>query len=127
MNRLHNDNARSGERGAVSIKALLIMLAAAAVLFAVIKFVPVYVEQNKLIYDVDELARVASLRGYEDEKITRDIERIRGEYELPKDSIVMVSSGSNKVQLTLTYTRTIDLLVTSYEWQVEHKTPARFL
>jgi hypothetical protein len=127
MNRLHNDNARSGERGAVSIKALLIMLAAAAVLFAVIKFVPVYVEQNKLIYDVDELARVASLRGYEDEKITRDIERIRGEYELPKDSIVMVSSGSNKVQLTLTYTRTIDLLVTSYEWQVEHKTPDRYL
>jgi hypothetical protein len=103
------------------------MLAAAAVLFAVIKFVPVYVEQNKLIYDVDELARVASLRGYEDEKITRDIERIRGEYELPKDSIVMVSSGVDKVQLTLTYTRSIDLLVTTYEWQVEHKTPDRYL
>jgi hypothetical protein len=111
----------------VSIKTLLILLAAAAVLFAVIKFVPVYVEQNKLIYDIDELARVASLRGYEEEKINRDIERIRGEYELPAGSINMVSSGVDRVQLTLTYTRSIDLLVTTYEWQVEHKTPARFL
>lgn len=121
MNRVRQDKARAGERGAVSIKTIFIMLVAGAVLFAVMKFVPVYVEQNKLLHDIDELARVAALRGYKEEKINMDIERIRGEYELPKGSINMVAGADKKVEITVQYTRSIDLLVATYEWQVEHK------
>ena len=104
----------------MSIKTLFIVLAAMAFVFALIRFVPVYIEQNKLIHDVDELARVAALRGYKEERIHTDIERLRSAYELPEGSINMVSKD-NKVEITLGYTRTIDLIVTTYDWQVEHK------
>src|SRR5215510_2100474 len=116
-----NKNAgdRSGERGAISIKALLGLLVLAAAAFLVIKIAPVYVEQQKVVHDVDDLANKAAVRGMKEDKINQEIKRIRGEYDLPENGINLASRDKG-VQISVSYQRDIDLLVTTYAWKVDH-------
>jgi hypothetical protein len=112
-------NPRVGERGAVSIKVLLALFAAAIVAFVVIKIAPVYVEQRDVIYHADELANKATIRSWKEDKIMEEAQRFRNDYSLPEDSVIVRTKG-NKVEITVGYTRSIDLLVTTYDWKVEH-------
>jgi hypothetical protein len=117
MRNAHSLDSRSDERGAVSIKALLGILIAGAATFVMIKIVPIYTQQRSLIYDVDELARVAAVRNYKDDKISKDIQKIQEQYDLPADSIRLVERD-RVVKIEVDYSKDIDLLVTSYKWHV---------
>src|SRR3982751_6694546 len=119
MRNVSGDNVRAGERGAISIKALLTMVLVVSALFILIKIGPVYIEQRKVTHDLDELARIAAVRGWKEDKISQDANRIRGEYELP-EGCINVTAHDRKVQIVLGYTRAIDLLVTTYNWQVAY-------
>ena len=44
---------------------------------------------------------------------------IRKEYDLPENSISMVSREAGKVKITVNYKKDIDLLVTTYQWKVD--------
>lgn len=110
----------SRQRGAVSIKTLLALALIGVLAFLAIKIVPVYVEQQRVVHDVNELARIAAVRGWKEDKINKDIQRISGEYSLPDNGINFVSSGEKGVQIAISYQRNIDLLVTTYQWKVDH-------
>ena len=113
-----NDDARVGERGAISIKALLMLFMLAIATFLVIKFAPVYIEQRKLMYEVEELARVIAVRNWKEEKIEPEVKKIRGTYDLPDGSINVVKRDRD-VQITIGYIKPVDLLVTTYDWKVD--------
>jgi hypothetical protein len=115
---MKNIDSRAGERGAVSIKTLFTFLAIGIVLFSAIKFIPVYSEQRQVIYEVEEMAQKASVRNLKEEDVKRAVEALRIKYDLPEGSIKIDSFASNKVQITLSYTRVIDLMITSYSWPV---------
>ena len=110
---------RAGERGAVSIKVALALFISAALAFVVIKIAPVYVEQRDVIYRVDELARIAAVRGWKEDRINQDIEKLRNEFDLPEKSITLVSD-QKIVKINVGYTRPVNLLVTTYDWKVEY-------
>ena len=116
---------RAGERGAVSIKAIIVVFLLASAIFLVMKLAPVYVEQRKVIFDVEELARIATVRGYKDERIAPEIAKIRTTYDLPEGSINLLERVGPGVQIVVTYTRSVDLLVTTYDWKVEHRIVGR--
>src|SRR5438128_4206265 len=109
----------SDERGAIWIKTLLVLVVLAVVAFMVVKLAPVYVEQQKVVHDVDDLANKAAVRSMKEDKINQEIKRIRGEYELPENSI-NVAARDKGVQISVSYQRDIDLLVTTYSWKVDH-------
>jgi len=109
---------RPRERGAITIKAALILVFLFVAGFIVVKVTPAYVEQTKIVHDVNELARIAAVRGWKEEKINQDIKRIRVEYELPENAINLVGRD-NGVQITIGYERNIDLFVTNYTWRVD--------
>jgi len=111
---------RSGELGAVSIKTILMLVALVAAAFVVIKIAPVYVDERQITFKVDDLANKSAVRNSKEADIEKAIEAIRKEYELPENSINIVSREAGRVQISLTYQKTIDLLVTSYEWKVAH-------
>jgi hypothetical protein len=113
-----NNDARAGERGAISIKALLILFTLAVTVFLVIKVVPVYVEQRKLMWDIEELARIAAVRNWKEDKIEPEVKKIRGTYDLPDGSINVVKHDRD-VQIKIGYIRAIDLVVTTYDWKVD--------
>jgi uncharacterized membrane protein len=117
---MNSRNPRAGERGAVSIKTIITVFIVACVAFVVMKIAPVYIEQRKVIYDVEELARIAAVRNFKDDKITAELGRICGSYELPEGSINLTQHNGQTVHIAITYTRSVDLVVTTYSWKVEH-------
>jgi len=121
MSNLTDKQARADERGAISIKALLVLVFVGVAAFLVIKLAPVYIEQTRVIHDVTEVARVAAVRGWKEDRINQDIKRIRGEYELPENGIsYMAGLDKDKgVQIAISYQRNIDLFVTTYTWKVD--------
>jgi len=99
---------------------VLALVIVAVVAFGVIKIAPVYIEQQRVVHEVNELARVAAVRGWKDDKINQDIKRISVEYTLPDNGINFVGKSEKGVQINVAYQRNIDLLVTTYEWKVDH-------
>jgi len=126
MSNLSDTQFRSGERGAITIKAALIMVLLFVAGFLVLKVTPAYVEQTKVVHDVNELARIATVRGWKEDRINQDIKRIRSEYQLPENAINLVSRD-NGVHITIGYQRDIDLFVTSYAWKVDQTAIGRDL
>jgi len=120
MSNVTGTDARLRERGAVSIKTLLGLALAGVAAFVLIKIVPVYVEQQKVVHDVNELARIAAVRNWKEDRIAQDIKRISVEYDLPDDGINLVSRGEKGIQIAVSYQRTVDLVVTTYSWKVDH-------
>src|SRR5437868_15306979 len=119
--------SRAGERGAVSIKAILSIGLALAALFVVIKIVPVYWDEQQIKHQVDELARITENQNMKPEKISKRIEEIRSEFNLPEDSIMMTAVSNQSAQFFLKYSVTIDFIVSSYVWKVDYVTVGRGL
>jgi hypothetical protein len=111
---------RAGERGAISIKTLLVLVFVGAAALLVVKITPVYVEQTRVIHDANELANKAAVRGWKEDKINSEIKLVQKEYELPEGGITFVTRDEKGVHLGITYQRNIDLFVTTYEWKVDH-------
>ena len=111
--------SRDRERGAVSLKAVFGLFVAAALVFTLIKFVPVYIEQQQLKHEIDELANKAAIRNLSDDKIALDVKKLLTDYSLPDGSINFVAKD-RRVKVVVGYKRDIDLLVTSYVWQVDY-------
>ena len=120
MSNVTGTDARSRERGAISIKVLLALALVGVVAFMVIKLAPVYIEQQKVVHDVSELARIAAVRGWKEDRIAQDIKRLSVEYNLPDNGINFLSRGDKGVQIAVSYQRDVDLLVTTYSWKVDY-------
>lgn len=120
MSDVTGTDSRPQERGAISIKVLLALVLVGIAAFMVIKLAPVYIEQQKVLHDVNELARIAAVRGWKEDRITQDIKRLSVEYNLPNNGINFVSRSDKGVQIAVSYQRNIDLLVTTYSWKVDH-------
>jgi hypothetical protein len=119
MRDVMNEETRAGERGAVNIKTMVMILALCCVAFVAIKLVPIYIEQRGVVYDVEELARIAAVRGWKEDKINPEIAKIRGKYDLPEGSINLLSRDQS-VRISIGYNRAVDLLLTTYNWKVEN-------
>jgi hypothetical protein len=99
---------------------LLGLVLVGIVAFVVIKLAPVYIEQQQVVHDVNELARIAAVRGWKEDRIAQDIKRLSVAYNLPDNGINFLSRGEKGVQIAISYQRNIDLLVTVYSWKVDH-------
>lgn len=127
MNHVTGTHARPQERGAVSIKALLIIVVLVGITFVLIKVVPVYIDERQVTYKVDDLANKSAVRNSKEEDIKRAIDLIRRDYDLPENSINLVSRESGKVQISVTYQKDIDLLFTTYQWKVSYTSAGKDL
>ena len=119
------DQPHAGERGAVTIKTLLTFAFVGALLFSVFKVVPVYTEQRQVIFDVDELANKSAVRNLKEEEVKKAMASLRDKYSLPENSLKLDSYSTNKAQLTLSYSRPIDFIVTTYNWKVDYKSEGK--
>ena len=114
--------SRKGELGAVSIKAVLIVVFLGVALLLLVKMVPVYIEQQQIEHNTDELARKASLGlgAYSKDKINNEIQSIINENQLPEGSIQISTLDGNHAEISVKYTRNVDLWITSYAWDVNY-------
>lgn len=120
MSNLTNKQMRAGERGAISIKTLLVFVIVGVTAMLVIKITPIYIEQTRVIHDVSELANKAAVRNWKEDKINPEIKLIQTEYDLPEGGITFVARDERGVHLNIAYQRNINLFVTTYEWKVDY-------
>lgn len=120
-------DTRANERGAVKIQAVLTFVVIGIIAFVLIKIVPVYIEQRGIQTEVDELARISAVRSYKQDQIKKGIEKILTDNSLPAESVTMVTLAENKVHLKLEYTRTIDFIVTQWDWAVNYTAEGKAL
>lgn len=120
MSNVTGTDARPRERGAISIKVLLALVLVGIAAFLVIKIAPVYVNERQVTFKVDDLANKSAVRNSKEDVIKKAIEAIQKEYDLPENSINLVSREPGKVQISLSYQKDIDLLVTTYQWKVNY-------
>jgi hypothetical protein len=113
-------DARPRELGAVSIKTILVLLLLAIAAFLLIKLIPAYVDERQVTFKVEDLANKSAVRNSKDVDIQKAIEVITKEYDLPVNSINVVSREQGRVQISINYQRSIDLVVTTYQWKVTH-------
>lgn len=120
MSNMTGMQTREGERGAVKITTVFLVLLLLAVTFTVIKIAPVYTEERQLTHEVEELARISAVRNLKVDQVEKGIEKLRTTYELPENSITLVSHAQNQVQIDIKYNKVINLLVTTYDWKVQY-------
>jgi hypothetical protein len=120
MNNVTGTDLRPNERGAISIKALVILFVLGIGAFMLVKLVPAYIDERQVTYKVDELANKSAVRNSKEDVIIKAIEALRKEYDLPENSINLVSREQGKCQISLKYQKDIDLIVTTYQWKVDH-------
>jgi hypothetical protein len=120
MSNTTGTDARPQERGAISIKVLLMLVLLGAATFIVIKIAPVYIDERQVTFKVDDLANKSAVRNSKEDDIKKAIEAIKKDYNLPENSINLVSREAGKVQISLSYQKDIDLLVTTYQWKVNY-------
>lgn len=127
MSNISGPNARPRERGAISIKVLLALVMVGIAAFTVIKVAPVYIDERQLKFKVDDLTNKSAVRNSKEEDINKAIAAIRKEYSLPENSINIVSREPGRVNISLTYQKDIDLLVTTYQWKVNYTSAGKDL
>ncbi|HSQ20813.1 MAG TPA: hypothetical protein VLR92_10610, partial [Blastocatellia bacterium] len=127
MSNITGIDVRHRERGAISIKNLLALMLVVVAALVVIKVTPVYVDERQVIYKVEDLANKSAVRNSKEDDIKKAIEVIRKEYDLPENSINLVSREAGKVKISVNYQRDIDLLVTTYQWKVDHNAAGKDL
>jgi uncharacterized membrane protein len=113
-------DARPRERGAISIRVLLTLILIGIAAFVVIKIAPVYIDERQLAFKVDDLANKSAVRNTKEVDINKAIEVIRQEYDLPENSISLVSREAGKVKISINYQKDIDFLVTTYQRKVNY-------
>lgn len=127
MSNITGIDMRHRERGAISIKNLLALVLVVVGALVLIKVTPVYVDERQVIYKVEDLANKSAVRNSKEDDIKKAIEVIRKEYDLPENSINLVSREAGKVKISVNYQRDIDLLVTTYQWKVDHNAAGKDL
>jgi Flp pilus assembly protein TadG len=120
MKTVVDTESRAGERGAVHIKTVLLLVALGVLAFVALKVAPVYIEQRKVTAEVEELARISSVRNYKEDEIKKRIEKLRNDFSLPEGSINLAHHAENNAQITVKYNKQIDFLLTTYTWQVNY-------
>ncbi len=118
MNQSEQRHAR--ERGAVRIQTLLTFVAIGIVVLILVKIAPVYTEQRQIIFDVDELANKCAVRNMKADDVKKAIVDLAAKYALPEGSLNLVAHDQNKAHIALSYKKTIDFIVTNYDWKVDH-------
>lgn len=115
MNSVTGTAARPQERGAISIKSLFIFVVLGVAAFILVKIAPVYISERQLTYKVDDLANKSAIRNMKEADINKEIEFIRKEYDLPENSINLASREPGRVNISVSYQKDIDFLITTYQ------------
>jgi hypothetical protein len=117
MNTTRLRRARASERGEGYLR--LVVFLAVLIILAYLAFqnVPTYFEVQNLEHDLAELVRGTGVINLPVERIQPQVKKIADQYNVPMTDIKLEKSGKT-TKLTLNTTRQIDLIVTTYDWQI---------
>jgi cell division protein FtsL len=107
---------RRAERGAVTLKTVVLVALAVLAIYLAFKLVPPYVSEYQLQDKMQELARFGIVNHYSDEQIRDNVFKVAQDLDLPaKREDIKVTVTQSIVRISLEYTVPVDLLFYSTE------------
>ena len=107
---------RRTERGAVTLKNVVLVALAVLAIYLAFKLVPPYVSEYQLQDKMQELARFGIVNHYSDEQIRDNVFKVAQDLDLPaKREDIKVTVTQSIVRISLEYTVPVDLLFYSTE------------
>lgn len=107
---------RRVERGAVTLKTVVLVALAVLAIYLAFKLVPPYVSEYQLQDKMQELARFGIVNHYSDEQIRENVFKVAQDLDLPaKREDIKVTVTQSIVRISLEYTVPVDLLFYSTE------------
>lgn len=119
-NRTTLRRGRRSERGEGYGKLIAYLLVLALAGYLAIKNVPTYLQVQNLKHELAEKARGAGTMNVAVEKVRKDVDAIARQYDVPADDVKVLKDGRT-LKIRLSTTKTLDLLVTDYEWKVQQE------
>jgi hypothetical protein len=114
--RISMKRGRRAERGAVTLKTVVLVALAALAIYLAFKLVPPYVSEYQLQDKMQELARFGIVNHYSDEQIRDNVFKVAQDLDLPaKREDIKVTVTQSIVRISLEYTVPVDLLFYSTE------------
>ena len=117
------------ERGEGSIRLILTLMVTAAVIFAGIRIVPVYVRSNQFHDYIRQEAKFARVDTKPVEEVQRILHNKALELKIPVErSMIKVGPGPGGIQITVQYVIPIDLYFYTYvtKWDFHEDTSSSF-
>jgi hypothetical protein len=112
------------ERGEGNGKFILYLAFIAVLAWLAIQNLPIYFKIQNLRHDLAELARGAGAQGVPVDKVQKEAVRIAGENDVPTKDVSVTKDGPN-LKITLNTVRTLNLIVTQYEWKINEQFDGR--
>jgi len=114
--RISMKRGRRVERGAVTLKTVVLVALAVLAIYLAFKLVPPYVSEYQLQDKMQELARFGIVNHYSDEQIRENVFKVAQDLDLPaKREDIKVTVTQSIVRISLEYTVPVDLLFYSTE------------
>jgi len=111
---------RACERGEGNGKFILYLAFIAILAWIAIQNLPTYFKVQNLKHDMAELARGAGAQGIPVDKIQKEAVRIAGENDVPTKDVSVTKDGPN-LKITVNTVRTLNFIVTNYEWKINEQ------
>ena len=108
---------RAYERGEGNLKFIVYLLFLALLAWLAIKNVPTYFQVQNLKHDMAELARGAGAQNVPLEKVQKQAVSVAQQYDVPSTDVSVTKDGPN-LKIMVKTVRTLDFVVTKYEWKI---------
>lgn len=112
---------RRSERGEGGGKFIVYLLFLAIGGYLAIQNVPTYFKMQNLKHDLAELARGAGAVNMSVEKVRKRADEIAQSYDVSPSDVKVDKNGRN-LKISLSTTRTLNFIVTDYEWKIRQET-----
>lgn len=114
----HIRRARTSERGEGMLKLVITLGILVLGGYLAIQNVPTYFSMQNFKHELSELARGSGVQGIPLERVQPQVTKLAQSYEVPPSDVKVEPFGNRGIKITLNTHRTINLIVTEYDWHI---------
>lgn len=113
-------NFRRAERGASTVKFLIVSALLIAGLYSAYQYAPVvYYASTFKVFMQDKVDQAVAL-GKKSDWVEQQIRTSAPDYQLPKDAVIKVQTMGDRLAARVQYTRTVPLVGFNYTYKFDH-------
>jgi hypothetical protein len=111
---------RSGERGAATVKFLIVMTILCACAYAGYLYVPVAFQANAYKDLMQHYADVTVAQGYAPSWAGEQLAKSAAEYDVPPNATITPAQRDNRIEIRVQFVRPIEFPGYTYNYEFDH-------
>ncbi len=100
------------------LKLVLVLGTLAIAAYLAAQNVPTYFSMQNFKHDLSEIARGSGVQGIPFERVQPQVTKLAMSYEVPPNDVKVEPFGNKGIKITLNTHKSINLIVTEYDWHI---------